>query len=81
MTSDHSTLVDVLAAVGGPGNVEGLHANSTRLVIQVRDATSVNEGALGELARAVARPTPTSVHLIVGPEARGWLAVMETLIR
>jgi len=78
---DNSTLVGVLAAVGGRDNVEGLHANSTRLVIQVRDAKGVDEASLGRLAHAIARPTPTSVHLIVGPAARGWLAAMETLIR
>jgi PTS system N-acetylglucosamine-specific IIC component len=80
-TADESTLAGVLAAVGGRTNVVGLHANSSRLVIQVRDSAGVNEGALGELAHAIARPTPTSVHLIVGPAAPGWLSVMETLIR
>ena len=78
---DESILAGVLAAVGGRNNVMGLHANSTRLVIQVRDAAGVDEIALGRLAHAVARPAPTSVHLIVGPEARNWLAVMETLTR
>jgi PTS system N-acetylglucosamine-specific IIC component len=78
---DPSTLADVLAALGGRGNVAGLHANSTRLVIGVNDSAAVDESALRRLAHAIARPTPTSVHLIVGPAARGWLAAMETLTR
>ena len=79
--ADKSVLAGVLAAVGGRSNVVGLHANTTRLVIQVRDAAGVDESALSQLAHAMARPAPTSVHLIVGPGARSWLAVMETLIR
>lgn len=78
---DESVLTGIVAAVGGGSNVVGLHANSTRLVIQVRDAAGVDEAALSRLAHAVARPAPTSVHLIVGPGARTWLAAMETLIR
>jgi len=76
---DSSVLADVLAALGGRGNVTGLHANSTRLVIAVRDPAAVDELALGRLAHGIARPTPNSVHLIVGAAAQGWLAAMETL--
>jgi PTS system N-acetylglucosamine-specific IIC component len=76
-----SILAEVLAALGGRGNITGLHANSTRLVVAVRDAKAVNESALGRLAQAVARPTPESVHLIVGSAAPNWLAAMETLTR
>jgi hypothetical protein len=50
-------------------------------VIAVRDPAAVDAPALGRLALAIARPTPTSVHLIVGPSARSWLTVMETLSR
>ena len=76
---DRSILAGVLAALGGRGNITGMHANSTRLVISVRDPAAVDESALGRLANAIARPAPASLHLIVGPEARSWLAVMETL--
>jgi PTS system N-acetylglucosamine-specific IIC component len=76
---DRSVLAEVLAALGGCGNVTGLHANSSRLVISVRDPAAVDESALGRLVHAITRPTPTSVHLIVGPEARSWLTAMETL--
>ena len=76
---DRAVLAEVLAALGGRGNITGLHANSTRLVISVRDPAAVDESALGRLAHAIARPVPASVHLIVGPAARSWLAVMETL--
>ena len=76
---DRTILADVLAALGGRGNITGLHANSTRLVVPVRDPAAVDEAALGRLAHAIARPAPASVHLIVGPEARSWLTAMETL--
>ena len=76
---DGSVLAEVLAALGGRGNVTGLHANSTRLVVSVRDPAAVDESALGRLAHAIARPTPASVHLIVGPEAGSWRTAMETL--
>jgi PTS system N-acetylglucosamine-specific IIC component len=76
---DRTILAEVLAALGGRGNITGLHANATRLVISVRDPAAVDESALGRLANAIARPAPASVHLIVGPEARSWLTAMETL--
>ena len=77
---DRSVLAEVLAALGGRGNITGLHANSTRLVISVRDPAAVDESALGRLARAIARPAPASVHLIVGPAARAaGCTAMETL--
>ncbi len=75
---DRSVMADVVAALGGRGNIANLHANSTRLVIAVRNPAAVDEAALGRLVQAVARPTPGSVHLIVGPAARTWLAAMET---
>jgi len=78
---DGPVLAGVLAALGGRGNITALHANSTRLVIAVRDPAAVDESALGRLAQAIARPTPESVHLIVGPAAPNWLAGMETLTR
>jgi len=78
---DVPTLEAVLAALGGRRNITGVHANSSRLAIGVHDPAAVDEPALGRLVNAVARPTPASVHLIVGPAARNWLAVMETLSR
>jgi PTS system N-acetylglucosamine-specific IIC component len=78
---DPATLTEVFAALGGRGNITALHANSTRLVIAVRDPVAVDEVVLGRLAHAIARPMPTSIHLIVGPAARNWLAAMETLSR
>jgi len=76
---DRSVLAEVLVALGGRGNITGLHANSTRLVISVRDPAAVDESALGRLAHAIARPAPASVHLILGPEAPSWRTAMETL--
>jgi len=76
---DQPTLDAVLKALGGRRNITGVHANSSRLAIGVHDPDVVDEPALGLLVQAVARPTPASVHLIVGPAARSWLKVMETL--
>ncbi|HEU5138034.1 MAG TPA: N-acetylglucosamine-specific PTS transporter subunit IIBC [Steroidobacteraceae bacterium] len=76
---DRPTLEAVLTALGGRRNITGVHANSSRLAIGVHDPAAVDEPALGRLVQAVARPTPASVHLIVGPAARSWLKVMETL--
>jgi PTS system N-acetylglucosamine-specific IIC component len=75
---DRSKVQAILAALGGRGNITSLHANATRLCISVRDPSAVNEAALGPLTRALARPTPASVHLIVGPDARAWASAMET---
>jgi PTS system N-acetylglucosamine-specific IIC component len=76
---ERSVVAELLAALGGRGNVTGLHANSSRLVIVVSDPAAVDEDVLGRLTQAVARPTPTSVHLVLGPAAGKWLAAMETL--
>ncbi|HEU4778718.1 MAG TPA: N-acetylglucosamine-specific PTS transporter subunit IIBC [Steroidobacteraceae bacterium] len=75
---ERSKVDALLAALGGRGNITGLHANSTRLCISVRDPASVNEPALRALTRALARPAPASIHLIVGPAARAWVLAMET---
>ena len=75
---DRSKVQAMLVALGGRANITGLHANSTRLCISVRDSSAVNEAALGPLAHALARPVPGSIHLILGSEARSWAAALET---
>ena len=48
---DRAALDAVLAALGGRGNITGLHANSTRLCVAVRDPGAVDEAALAAGAR------------------------------
>ncbi len=60
----------LLQALGGAGNVAALEPASTRILVTLRDGAGVDFAALGSLAlRGIARPAPTSLHLIVGPEA------------
>jgi len=75
---DQATLDGVLGALGGRANITGMHANSTRLCVSVRDAGVVDESALTHMAQLVARPSPNSIHLIFGSAAKAWLAAMET---
>lgn len=77
-TPIHSLPDGLLAALGGRDNISNVHANSTRLCIAVRDPGAVDEAALGQLVRAIARPTAASFHLIVGPAAKAWATAMET---
>jgi PTS system N-acetylglucosamine-specific IIC component len=58
------------AALGGRGNiVEGIVC-STRLCLTVSDPAAVDEPGLRVLgARAFARPSPNTLHVIVGPGA------------
>jgi PTS system N-acetylglucosamine-specific IIC component len=67
-----SALERVVQALGGRKNIANLHVNSSRLCVSVRDAAAVDETALRNSVRAVARPAANSVHLILGPDAQAW---------
>jgi len=54
-----------------------VHLSSSRLCISVRDPALVDESILLEATRAVARPAPDKVHLVIGPGAGSWLASMK----
>jgi PTS system N-acetylglucosamine-specific IIC component len=57
-------------ALGGPQNVRDLEARSTRVRVAVNDPSLVNEPALHALGlRGIARPSPDTLHLILGPSA------------
>jgi len=59
----------MLAALGGSGNVAALDASGTRILATLRDDTLAREDDLRALGlRGIARPAPRSVHLLVGPE-------------
>jgi phosphotransferase system IIB component len=71
----------VLAALGGARNVSGLLPCSSRLRAQVRDASVVDSARLTALGvRAIARPRPDSIHLIVGPHADSLAAAIGALL-
>jgi PTS system N-acetylglucosamine-specific IIC component len=64
-------------ALGGKDNIRSLRGNASRLLIEVRDGAVIDEEALLDAVRAVGRPAPTSVHLVVGPAARAWVVHFE----
>ena len=58
------------AALGGRGNVIAGGVCSTRLYLRLSDPVGVDEAKLRSLgARALARPNPSSLHIVVGPGA------------
>ena len=67
----------VLQALGGRGNIEELQHRGSRLCISVRDPAAVDESQLGGVVRAIARPAPGSIHLVIGPAAATWFAEMK----
>jgi len=74
--ADPSRISTVLAALGGRSNIADVHLSSSRLCISVRDPAQVDEAILLTAARAVARPAPDKIHLVLGPGAGSWLAGM-----
>jgi PTS system N-acetylglucosamine-specific IIC component len=64
------TLASLLAALGGRSNVHAVETASSRLRINVADASIVDQPAIAALGlRGVALAAPNWVHVIVGPEA------------
>jgi PTS system N-acetylglucosamine-specific IIC component len=55
----------VMAALGGAANVVKVETAPGRLLVTVRDSARIDESQLSRLGvRAVARPSPSSVHLL-----------------
>jgi len=75
-TIDRLKIAAVLAALGGRSNIADVHLSSSRLCISVRDPAKVDESILLQATRAVARPAPDKVHLVIGPGAGSWFAGM-----
>jgi N-acetylglucosamine PTS system EIICBA or EIICB component len=71
---DNSMFDDVVGALGGQANIREAHGNSSRLVLTIRDPSRVDENALRKKIRALARPAPDTLHLVVGPAASAWIA-------
>ena len=64
----------VVDALGGVANLRAVLGNASRLLVTVHDPAAVDENALRQKVRAVARPAPGSLHLVVGPVASAWIA-------
>jgi PTS system N-acetylglucosamine-specific IIC component len=60
----------VVAALGGSANIRSIEPVSTRVRVNVVDATLVDRNAMGTLGlRGMAMAAPNWVHLLVGPAA------------
>ena len=71
---DESALGRVLTALGGRENIVEARLAASRVCLELRDPARVDEATLIAAVRAVARPTPGSVHLVLGPAAAAWHA-------
>jgi PTS system N-acetylglucosamine-specific IIC component len=59
----------MLAALGGNRNVAALEASGSRILATLRNSALAREEDLRALGlRGIARPSPQSVHLLIGPE-------------
>jgi N-acetylglucosamine PTS system EIICBA or EIICB component len=75
------TLTSLLAALGGPSNVRAVEAASSRLRINVANASIVDQPAIASLGlRGVALAAPDWVHVIIGPEASAASASLRQLL-
>jgi PTS system N-acetylglucosamine-specific IIC component len=80
LAADPSVIERIVESLGGAANIRDVRGNASRLVVAVADPTAVDEGALRSSVRAVSRPTPGSVHLLIGPAANDSLAQMKALV-
>jgi PTS system N-acetylglucosamine-specific IIC component len=60
----------ILAALGGAGNLAACSATASRVRLELKDESAVDEPALRRLGvRALARPAPKVLHLVLGASA------------
>jgi PTS system N-acetylglucosamine-specific IIC component len=70
---------EALRALGGKQNLREVRAASSRLVVTVEDPERVDEEALRSLSRALARPSPANIQLIIGPNAGAWWSALQAI--
>ena len=71
----------LLAALGGDRNVAALEGSATRILATLGDAALASEDDLRAMGlRGIARPSPLSIHLLIGPEAAGVLQEMRRVL-
>ena len=75
---DDLALSRALAALGGRENIAEALLVASRVCLTLRDPARVDEPGLHAVVRAVARPAPASVHLVLGSAAATWHARMTT---
>ncbi|OHD10151.1 N-acetylglucosamine-specific PTS transporter subunit IIBC [Sphingopyxis sp. RIFCSPHIGHO2_12_FULL_65_19] len=56
---------ELLGALGGEGNVRGVHALHGRYRVELADPTRVDESALARLTRGIVRPQPGVCHILM----------------
>ena len=70
LTADAARALAFVEALGGAGNLHSIDACTTRLRLTVAASDAVDEPALKRLgAKAVVRPAPHSIQVVLGPEA------------
>jgi N-acetylglucosamine PTS system EIICBA or EIICB component len=61
---------NLLQALGGAANIRAVQLAASRLCVTLNDAASASDEQFSSLAvRAVARPAPNSIHVLIGPAA------------
>ncbi len=71
----------LVAALGGAANVKAVEPRASRLLVTIASRDAVDNAALAKLdLRGFALPSPTSVHLLTGPEAEAWAGELELLL-
>jgi N-acetylglucosamine PTS system EIICBA or EIICB component len=78
--ADVTAVAKVVEALGGAANIREVRGNASRLFVAVTDPTAVDDDALRGKVRAVSRPAPQNVHLVVGPAANAWLALIKAAL-
>ena len=70
----------LLRALGGAANVRNVRLAASRLCVTVVDDAAVSARAVDDLPiRGSARPTPRSVHVVIGPSAEGLFDAVNAL--
>ncbi|HEX7013423.1 MAG TPA: N-acetylglucosamine-specific PTS transporter subunit IIBC [Steroidobacteraceae bacterium] len=73
------TVAAVLDALGGARNVRDAQLAGSRICVALEDAAALRESTLEQLPiRAIARPTPERLHLILGPRAASFFEELES---
>ena len=71
----------LLAALGGAGNVRAVEPRSSRLCVTLASGEALDGQALSALGlRGFALAAPNSLHLLTGPDAQAWADELEPLL-
>ncbi len=71
---------DIVAALGGAGNIVEIEPCATRLRTDVRDASLVNDAALKKAGAYGVMRAGAAIQVIVGPEADTIASDIEDLL-